>query len=116
MRESQSLNRITEVQEDPGHAAIIISSSVVVQTGGVSPKVKGFGARLLQGFATMGNQKASTKAEKQHQSRKDSIDSATKPEEAKKSLIPDKADYKKIRLLGKYFQVRHTLSLQKKNK
>lgn len=48
LRESQSLNRITEVQEDT-HAIIISTSITATQGSSVVPKVKGLGARLLQG-------------------------------------------------------------------
>lgn len=49
LRESQSLNRITEVQEDGAHA-LVIATSVVGTQGVVNPKVKGIGARILQGL------------------------------------------------------------------
>lgn len=48
LRESQSLNRITEVQED-AHAIVISTSIMATQGNSVVPKVKGLGARLFQG-------------------------------------------------------------------
>lgn len=48
LRESQSLNRITEVQEDI-HAFVISTSLTATQGTSVVPKVKGLGARILQG-------------------------------------------------------------------
>lgn len=49
LRESQSLNRITEVQEDVAHAIVISTTLTASQGATVVPKVKGFGARILQG-------------------------------------------------------------------
>lgn len=49
LRESQSLNRITEVQEDPMHAIIISTTLTATQGSNVVPKVKGFGTKILQG-------------------------------------------------------------------
>lgn len=52
LRESQSLNRITEVQEDGGASALVIATSVVGTQGVVNPKAKGLGARILQGLSS----------------------------------------------------------------
>lgn len=49
LRESQSLNRITEVQEDTAHSIVISTTLTATQGANVVPKVKGFGARILQG-------------------------------------------------------------------
>lgn len=48
LRESQSLNRITEVQEDTSHSVIISTTLTAIQGTSVTPKVKGLGARILQ--------------------------------------------------------------------
>lgn len=71
LRESQSLNRITEVQEE-----------VVI-----SPKTKSFGARLLQSWTK------------------------NKEEKENYKLKIEKVQSKKLRLLGRYFQVHKKLCL-----
>ncbi|PSN43902.1 hypothetical protein C0J52_03679 [Blattella germanica] len=68
LRESQSLNRITEVQEAEhssiqnchGHSTtIMVSTSVAASrsasSSSASPKVRGFGARLLQSWSLAGS-------------------------------------------------------------
>lgn len=100
LRESQSLNRITEVQEDTSHTIVI--ATTVSQGQNVTPKVKSFGARLLQGFSS---KKTDEKTEEKthHLSRKDGVYCMLS-----KELVPEK---KKIRLLGKYFQVHKRLCI-----
>lgn len=48
LRESQSLNRITEVQEDPSHSVMISTTITATQGANTTMKVKGIGARILQ--------------------------------------------------------------------
>lgn len=97
LRESQSLNRISEVQEDNTHT-LVISTTVVATT----PKVKGIGARILQGLSMSARKHSQEESGKssQHVSRKDTVKSL-EPEAPK--LAP--GDKKKLRILGKYFQV-----------
>ncbi|KAK9708334.1 Protein kinase domain [Popillia japonica] len=108
LRESQSLNRITEVQEDTTTHAVVISTNLsATQGASVVPKVKGFGARILQGFTGSKKQTDAAKNDDkvQHISRKDcgssKMDSicADLKEEGK---LPTS---KRMRILGKYFHV-----------
>ncbi|KAL3285301.1 hypothetical protein HHI36_019411 [Cryptolaemus montrouzieri] len=114
LRESQSLNRITEVQEDTTHA-LVISTVIVGTQGVVTPKTsKGIGAKLLQ---AMNNKRAteekSGKEERTvHVSRKDNVKSLVfdsienERTDHCKSMVPsDRSGTKKMRLIGKYFQV-----------
>ena len=63
LRESQSLNRITEVQEAEHchgqNATVIVSTSVSTSrfstSSSASPRVRGFGARLLQSWSLAGS-------------------------------------------------------------
>ncbi|XP_066249817.1 SNF-related serine/threonine-protein kinase-like isoform X1 [Euwallacea similis] len=100
LRESQSLNRITEVQEDNTHA-LVISTTVVATT----PKVKGIGARILQGLSMSGK-----KQPVEHVSRKDTVKSCGESGDAASHKLAQ-ADKKKLRLLGKYFQVHKKLCI-----
>lgn len=100
LRESQSLNRISEVQEDNTHT-LVISTTVVATT----PKVKGIGARILQGLSMSARKHSQEEGKSsQHVSRKDTMKSL-EPEAPK--LAP--GDKKKLRILGKYFQVNKPL-------
>lgn len=104
LRESQSLNRITEVQED---TTIVIATAVTqARDNLVVPKMKSFGARILQGFSSRNktDEKPMKTDEKvHHTSRKDGVYCVLA-----KELMPEK---KKIRLLGKYFQVHKRLCI-----
>ena len=55
LRESQSLNRITEVQEaeQTCHSSVVTSRST--SSSASSPRVRGFGARLLQSWSLAGS-------------------------------------------------------------
>ncbi|XP_019766324.2 SNF-related serine/threonine-protein kinase isoform X2 [Dendroctonus ponderosae] len=112
LRESQSLNRITEVQEDNTHA-IVISTTVVGTHGPLTPKVKGIGARILQGLSLSARKlppeekSDSPKSCSHHISRKDTLKPSQDSPEAK-IAPPDK---KKLRILGKYFQVHKKLCI-----
>jgi SNF-related kinase len=123
LRESQSLNRITEVQEDGAHA-LVIATSVVGTQGVVNPKAKGIGARILQGFNMTMKKSQDDKADKvTHISRKDTVKSADfdgievekgKPRDEVEScnkIVSDRSGLKKMRLLGKYFQVHKKLCI-----
>ncbi|CAH0545846.1 unnamed protein product [Brassicogethes aeneus] len=95
LRESQSLNRITEVQEE----VFVAAAAVVTAT----PKAKGFTARLLQGINVKiksGDDKSS------HVSRRDTLKALQSLE-----LKDEKSGLKmkKMRILGKYFQVHRKL-------
>lgn len=119
LRESQSLNRITEVQEDPAHALVVAAS--VVGTQGViapaAPKSKSIGARLLQGW-NLTMKKTDTAG---HISRKDTIKNSVdsiEPEKSKDNetgvsnkIVSDRSGLKKMRLIGKYFQVHKKLCI-----
>lgn len=118
LRESQSLNRITEVQEDGIHSVIISTTVTGVQSVNVPPKIKGIGARLFQGFSkkTADDKKPEDKT---HISRRDmkSLECdyvkscILSKEEVCKKLLVDKNGTKKIRFLGKYFQVHKKLCI-----
>lgn len=110
LRESQSLNRITEVQEDTATHAVVISTNLsATQGSSVVPKVKGFGARILQGFTGGKKQQvdhAKNEEKVQHVSRKDCSSSktdsvCTDSKEDGKSVPTSK----RMRILGKYFHV-----------
>lgn len=102
LRESQSLNRITEVQEDTSHS-IVITTTITQNVA--TPKIKSFGARLLQSFTSSSSSSISKKTEEKssHISRKDGVYCMLT-----KDLVPER---KKIRLLGKYFQVHKRLCI-----
>ncbi|XP_030750885.1 SNF-related serine/threonine-protein kinase isoform X2 [Sitophilus oryzae] len=118
LRESQSLNRITEVQEDNTHA-LVISTTVVGTHGPLTPKVKGIGARILQGLS-MSHKKQSSEdkdsdkvetknTSSHHVSRKDTVKNQDATDSGNESkIVPDK---KKLRILGKYFQVHKKLCI-----
>ncbi|KAK9876739.1 hypothetical protein WA026_014977 [Henosepilachna vigintioctopunctata] len=125
LRESQSLNRITEVQEDTTHA-LVISTALVGTQGVIAPKAsKGIGAKLLQAMNNRRtpdekNRKAIDKDEKivHHISRKDNAKSllfddieSEKTEDCNKLLPSNRSGTKKMRLLGKYFQVHKRLCI-----
>lgn len=119
LRESQSLNRITEVQEDTAHTIVI--STTVTQGQNVTPKVKSLGARILQGFNMSSSRKTEEKTVKSdekvhHVSRKemkstDGVYCVLTKEEICSKLVPERSGTKKIRLLGKYFQVHKRLCI-----
>lgn len=120
LRESQSLNRITEVQEDTTHTIVI--STTVTQGQNVTPKVKSLGARILQGFNMSSSSKKTdektvkTDEKVHHVSRKemknsDGVYCVLTKEEICSKLVPEKSGTKKIRLLGKYFQVHKRLCI-----
>ncbi|XP_050299463.1 SNF-related serine/threonine-protein kinase [Anthonomus grandis grandis] len=123
LRESQSLNRITEVQEDNTHALVI--STVVVSTHGpLTPKVKGLGARILQGLSISTKKQPkegeeeekpieksdSQKSSSHHVSRKDTIKSGQDCTDGQDSKIAQ-SDKKKLKILGRYFQVHKKLCI-----
>lgn len=126
LRESQSLNRITEVQEDTSHSVIISTTLTATQGTNVTPKVKGFGARLLQGLS-MGSKKQEEKSKEEkvpHLSRKDAshknpefdsievpktVDKLNKDEKENSTKVVERVPTKKMRLFGKYFQVHKKL-------
>ncbi|KAF5305616.1 hypothetical protein FQR65_LT07697 [Abscondita terminalis] len=119
LRESQSLNRITEVQEDPAHSVIINTTVTATHCVNAAPKTKGLGARILQGLNMSGTKKQEdkqTKEEKvQHLSRKDAslknpnLDADRKTEEKENCKLVERVATKKMRLFGKYFQVHKKL-------
>ncbi|XP_017778915.1 PREDICTED: SNF-related serine/threonine-protein kinase-like isoform X2 [Nicrophorus vespilloides] len=89
LRESQSLNRITE--EDGNHHTLVITGNLTASQGVcVAPKVKSFGARFLQGFG-MSSSKRPVEEK-----------AARKEEKEKENKL---SSSKKMRLLGRYFQV-----------
>lgn len=100
LRESQSLNRISEVQEDT-QSHIVISTTLTATQPilSSSPKVKSLGARLLQSWSL--GKKTAAPEETSHDYHK------TKPEEKENcnNKLIDKSGSRKMRLLGKYFQV-----------
>lgn len=115
LRESQSLNRITEVQEDTTHSVVIATTFTTTQGTNTAQKVKGLGAKILQGL-NMGSKKQEDKVH--HLSRKDSkfkhlaeIELATKEEKENCTKLVERVPAKKLRLFGKYFQVHKKLFL-----
>ncbi|CAG9770983.1 unnamed protein product [Ceutorhynchus assimilis] len=104
LRESQSLNRITEVQEDNTHA-LVISTTVVGTHGPLTPKVKGLGARILQGLSMSTKKSSQEDKSCHHISRKDTV----KTPDAEAKIV--QTDKKKLRILGKYFQVHKKLCI-----
>lgn len=109
LRESQSLNRITEVQEDTATHAVVISTNLsATQGASVVPKVKGLGARILQGFTGGKKQSDVSKSEEKvpHVSRKDC--GTSKLDSICAELKDDRkgvSTSKRMRILGKYFHV-----------
>ncbi|KAK4876765.1 hypothetical protein RN001_009271 [Aquatica leii] len=117
LRESQSLNRITEVQEDPAHSVIISTTLTSSHCANATPKAKGLGARILQGLNMSGTKKQEDKLAKEekvpHLSRKDASlknqDNSKTVEEKENCKLVEKVATKKMRLFGKYFQVHKKL-------
>lgn len=126
LRESQSLNRITEVQESeitlsalahhPAPPAITVNPPV--------PKPKGFSARLFQGFRNKSDNNASHQSHapqdkprvpSQTEPPDDDIDMVISPELAKALRATEtknsSSTTKKLKILGKYFQVSFVLYL-----
>lgn len=131
LRESQSLNRISEVQED-GHQThnFVISATLTAQQPqhSPSPRFKNFGARILQGWS-LGSKKNSPVDCTDKVLHKDSspqetiqklkrrslcneseieenrVKSKSEEKENCHKVLPDKTGNRKMRLLGKYFQV-----------
>lgn len=123
LRESQSLNRITEVQEDPSHSVVINTVYNATPCANVVPKAKGLGARILQGLSMSGTKKHDEKLIKEekvhHLSRKDAplknseshncLKQPKNYEEKENCKLVEKVSTKKMRLFGKYFQVHKKL-------
>ncbi|KAK5642127.1 hypothetical protein RI129_008294 [Pyrocoelia pectoralis] len=123
LRESQSLNRITEVQEDTSHSVVINTAFCTTPCANPTPKPKGLGARILQGLSMSGTKKHEEKLGKeekvQHLSRKDvstknlELQNCTKQlktfEEKENCKLVERVSTKKMRLFGKYFQVHKKL-------
>lgn len=127
LRESQSLNRISEVQEDTHqtHNFVISATLTAAQSQtGSSPRLKNFGAKILQGWSLgskknspvenndKGLQKESNpkepmqcKASNASDTEVDRIKESFEEKENYSKVLSDKTGTKKIRLLGKYFQV-----------
>ncbi|EFA01162.2 hypothetical protein TcasGA2_TC010387 [Tribolium castaneum] len=81
----------------------------------MNPKVKGIGARILQGFNNM-SMKKNQDEKVTHISRKDTVKSADFDgieieEESCNKIVSDRSGLKKMRLLGKYFQVHKKLCI-----
>lgn len=133
LRESQSLNRISEVQEDAHQTHnFVISATLTAQQPHAcsSPRLKNFGARILQGWSlgTKKNspvdctdkglhlQKESSLQETMQALNRRSLCNESDVEENRvkakseekencNKVLPDKTGNRKMRLLGKYFQV-----------
>lgn len=89
-----------------------------MQGTSVTPKVKGLGARLLQGLS-MSSGKKNFDEKPHHISRKDlksvgcdyAETTTISKEDVSNKLVTEKSGTKKIRLLGKYFQVHKRLCI-----
>lgn len=127
LRESQSLNRISEVQEDQAHNFVISATLTTQSHTCTTPKFKNFGARILQGWSL--NSKRNSPVDHENKklqkdsSPKDPVQSVcskkstesdfedataikkTEEKENYSKVLSDKTGSKKMRLLGKYFQV-----------
>lgn len=125
LRESQSLNRITEVQEDltSGSAhALVVTTAVVGTQGAVTPKTsKGITVGLFQGL-NLGQKKLENQTDREekatHVSRKDATKSADNMYEknragVNKAVLPnsDRGGSRRMRLIGKYLQVHKRLCM-----
>lgn len=114
LRESQSLNRITEVQEDP--QAVVVSTTIFSIPGTLAPKVKSVGSKILQGLSKNSRKTPDKECikynEKLRMSRRDTLNnyksSCDKPENCNKI---EKCGIRKIRLFGKYFHVHKKLCI-----
>ncbi|KAJ8965659.1 hypothetical protein NQ314_003976 [Rhamnusium bicolor] len=115
LRESQSLNRITEVQED-GSQSVVISATIFSIQGTLPPKVKSIGAKILKGFHKTVKQSSNDKYGYDESmvpiSKKNSgkvlnnnemIKNSFETQESHKKM--EKCCFKKSRILGKYFHV-----------
>lgn len=107
LRESQSLNRITEVQED-NMQTLIVSTTPLGMPGSLTPKVKSVGAKILHGFGRSSKkpqEKIKNYDEKLRLSRRDTLDEKLECNKIEKCGI------RKIRMLGKYFHVQKKLCI-----
>nr|CAI5867411.1 unnamed protein product [Callosobruchus analis] len=105
LRESQSLNRITEVQEDP--QTMVVSAAVF----NVPPKVKSVGSKILQGLNRHSRKHSDENSlklnEKLRVSRKDTVVAPYKDgfEKTDNCNKIEKCGIRKIRVLSKYFHM-----------
>ncbi|XP_018325932.1 MAP/microtubule affinity-regulating kinase 3 isoform X2 [Agrilus planipennis] len=101
LRESQSLNRITEVQEE---IQSVVLTTTITTTQGVtsSSKARSLGARIWHGLTTGA---IKTNMEEKHIGDNKQLRRAAKP------TVELKEDAKKKTLIGKYLQVQRKLSL-----
>ncbi|CAG9862147.1 unnamed protein product [Phyllotreta striolata] len=103
LRESQSLNRITEVQEDA--QALVVSTTLSSMPGSLAPKVKSVGAKILNG---LGKSSKKPKERDEDSSRLSRRDQSKGSEECSKL---EKCGVRKIRVFGRYFHVQRKLCI-----
>ncbi|KAG5867248.1 hypothetical protein JTB14_020425 [Gonioctena quinquepunctata] len=118
LRESQSLNRITEVQEDQSlqqqQQAIAVSATVMTLPSALAPKVKSVGAKIFHGFHRS-NKKPPDEKDDLRISRKDtltrSLDLNNHIDKVDNCNKIEKCGVRKIRMFGKYFHVHKKLCI-----
>ncbi|CAH1170330.1 unnamed protein product [Phaedon cochleariae] len=105
LRESQSLNRITEVQEDA--QGVVVSATMLSIPASLAPKVKSVGAKILHGL-NKSMRRSDDKEEgedKCRASRRDSLHG----DKVESCIKVEKCGVRKIRMFGKYFHVHKKL-------
>nr|XP_023026972.1 SNF-related serine/threonine-protein kinase [Leptinotarsa decemlineata] len=117
LRESQSLNRITEVQEDQSHQqqqAVVVSTTILTLPSSFAPKMKSVGAKLLQGF-NRSTKKPPDDKEDFRISRRDlqtkNLYSNNQFDKVDSCNKVEKCNVRKIRMFGKYFHVHKKLCI-----
>lgn len=106
LRESQSLNRITEVQEDT--QTLVVSTTLLSMPGSITPKVKSVGARILNGLSRSSKKPPEKDKYSEEKSRTSRRDTTRNLEECNKI---EKCGIRKIRMLGKYFHVQKKICI-----
>lgn len=116
LRESQSLNRITEVQESEITLSALVNPAPNITVNPPTTKPKGFSARLFQGFRKSDNNSTNStppqdkpRVPPQTEPPDDEVDMVLGPELAKALRATEtknsSSTTKKLKILGKYFQV-----------
>ncbi|GAB0087831.1 SNF-related serine/threonine-protein kinase [Sergentomyia squamirostris] len=125
LRESQSLNRITEVQESEIPASAHITPNVAGTTAQQPPattptsgqKSKGFSARFLQGFRKSEAPAAVSSIRTHHDPNDNDVEMVVNVDLVKALKVSNNTDTKttsttkKLKMLGKYFQVHKKLCI-----
>ncbi|XP_059622470.1 SNF-related serine/threonine-protein kinase-like [Phlebotomus argentipes] len=121
LRESQSLNRITEVQESEPTVPPMLIAAAAAQPPATTPtsgqKPKGFSARFLQGFRKSEATSPMSSGGAQQDSNDNDVEMVLGVELVKALKVSNSTETKtssttkKLKMLGKYFQVHKKLCI-----